>query len=429
MTNALPLDVPAAPAASVPGLRDRCPNVAFVHHGGPAGGAALSLLYLLQGIGRPHLTSVLLTRPDPRTASLFESAGARVIPVPMPLFEHTTLGYYRLTNRHDCAKLCRYVQGRQQAEQRLRVVLQALAPDVVHFNSLTLAPYAAVPWRLGIPSVVHVREPLRDGVPGLRSALVRGWLSRYAARVISICQDNLLRLRLDPGKGVVIGNPVDLQKFDHSRSQADAREYLGVPGDGPVLAYVGGSNPVKGPDLFLEVMDAVRITSPETVALMPGYSPPRHFGRTAFRRQICRLAFRRHTAYADRYLTLATLGCVRPSDFTYSVEAVIAAADIVCVTHRVPHFARVVIEAGAMKKPVVAFDVPGVTEAVTQSAGGIIVPLGDTRRMAAEVLRLQGCPAERRRLGDNGHRWVSANHSLDVHTRSVLSVYQHVLPG
>ncbi|HEV8308998.1 MAG TPA: glycosyltransferase [Methylomirabilota bacterium] len=69
----------------------------------------------------------------------------------------------------------------------------------------------------------------------------------------------------------------------------------------------------------------------------------------------------------------------------------------------VPHFARLVIEAGALAKPVVASGLGGPAELVKDGATGLLVPPVDAGALAEAVLALIREPARTRAMGEAGY--------------------------
>lgn len=71
------------------------------------------------------------------------------------------------------------------------------------------------------------------------------------------------------------------------------------------------------------------------------------------------------------------------------------------------------LEAQAAGLPVIAQDVAGVPSVVRNGETGILVPQGDVSAFADAVRRCIGTPEEARRLGDEAHRFVRSERSLD----------------
>jgi glycosyltransferase involved in cell wall biosynthesis len=73
---------------------------------------------------------------------------------------------------------------------------------------------------------------------------------------------------------------------------------------------------------------------------------------------------------------------------------------------------RVLLEAQAMEKPVVAYDCGGMSEAILPNKTGFLVKTGDVEALANKISLLLQNEAERRRLGKDGREFVSQRFSV-----------------
>jgi glycosyltransferase involved in cell wall biosynthesis len=163
---------------------------------------------------------------------------------------------------------------------------------------------------------------------------------------------------------------------------------------------------------------------------MPSFARLTRPTRTPVRQLFCKVLCIAEHRYIRKtnalFDSLAEKSIVTVSEFSYEIEKYIAASDVVCVSHSKPHFARVIMEAGAMKKPVVCFDVEGVSEVVIQGKTGLLVPPMNTKLLAVALRRLIDDPDYARELGEFGfqqslHKFVSISSA-----NSVLRVYERI---
>jgi glycosyltransferase involved in cell wall biosynthesis len=417
-----------------PAMPNKKKRILYIHHGGVAG-ATISLLLLAQHVNKQKYDCFICsnqTDPLSTAVTFFSRCGFQTYLADMPKFTHTTGGSYNLKRFSGWLELCAWLRSYKVGKKNLEVLLREIRPDVVHFNSLTLAPYTIVPFKLGIPNILHVRESVLEGFWGFRKAWLCYHLRRFADKVIFICRDNLDRINIDQNKTIVIYNPVDFGEFDYTLDQFEARRLLNIPMNAKVVLLPGGSSPmVKGIRHFLEAMANLTKKEPNLICMMPFFQfPPDPAARQwTIKRRIGKLvgiykksddlfALTRHNDLF-RHIVYAT--------FTHEIKRWIAAADVVCVLHTEPHFSRTVMEAGAMKKPVVAFRIGGVEEVVKDGETGLLVPLGDVQGLTEATEHLLDNPALRQQLGENGYAQAVELFDANKHAQNVERIYESLV--
>ena len=90
-------------------------------------------------------------------------------------------------------------------------------------------------------------------------------------------------------------------------------------------------------------------------------------------------------------------------------------------------FGRVLIEAMASRKPVIATRVGGMPEIVVDGESGLLVPPEDPPALAAAILSLLQDPAHVRAMGEAGRCRVEEHFSLPRRTRRLEAIYDAVL--
>lgn len=88
--------------------------------------------------------------------------------------------------------------------------------------------------------------------------------------------------------------------------------------------------------------------------------------------------------------------------------------------------ARVLLEAGASGRPVVAADAPGAREVVCHGETGLLVPPQDPVALADAIEELLAVPERRRALGEAAYRYVADRFNLDAVTEQYLQVYRDI---
>lgn len=382
----------------------------YVHHGGGQGGAANSLLYLLQHLDDERYAPVVLCNADsPDALDFFRRHGYDAAAAPLSYLPHTT-AWWPLYSPRGAAKTARWLlRSRPLAARRFAALLKDLRPDIVHLNSANLVTMAPVAKRRGLPVVLHVREPVSAGTFGLR----RLWLERLAAnrvdQLIYICMDNRDRFTGPLPQASVIYDPVPFEKYDRTLSRAVARQRLGLAEDARVALFPGGSGlfEIKGIRPFLHAFEILAAKRPDVYAVVPGLRES-----------------------SGRYLERCAAGArIVAPPFSTEVELYYAACDVVVAPFVVPHFSRAVIEAGAMSKPAVGSRLGGIVEVLEDGTTGLLCAPADAEDLAEKILLLIENPERAKAMGESGYIRARRLFDADEHARAVMAVYDRALEG
>ncbi len=86
-----------------------------------------------------------------------------------------------------------------------------------------------------------------------------------------------------------------------------------------------------------------------------------------------------------------------------------------------------VMEAMAMEKPVVAYNIRGVRDLVEDGVNGFLVKFGDTRALAQKILYLMEHPGIAKEMGKKGREKIEKEFSLDVILPQMREFYKEIL--
>ena len=391
-------------------------KIIFFHHGHARGGAAVSLLFLLRQLKILKVDCDLVdTLCISEVRNLYEGDSSNVVSRRVRYYPHSTICWLNLASVRDILRNIKWLLLYPLGCLNLFRCLLGTRYEVVHFNSATLIAYGWIPKLLKTRLVCHIREPFAAGKYGIRRMLLRKGLSAFTDHCIAICKDNANDAGLPAERVTVVYNPVDFNQFCNSHVEQEAsREALGVAADAFVTLFAGGSNAtVKGVSDYLRAMDIVAKRVPKLVCLMPSLKEDRLDDESA-KECLHRLGKR-----------------VIRSDFVRDIEKWISASNVVYALHQTPHFSRTIMEAGAMKRVVVATEIPGISEVVCDGYNGLLCPVGDVDAVVQATLRLYDDPVIAARFGEGGHEQAFRLSRAESHGEAVLSVYRLMLgkPG
>ena len=366
-------------------------KILYIDHADELGGAEISLLELLRTLDRERFEPTLACPPG-RLADR-----ARQLGVPVAELE-----LEKLKGGNPLRSLTRLWQGRGQLRRLL-----ADGFRIVHPNTLRAAVYAAAGAVSRAASLVwHVRDV--DVPAWARKLLLRRCAVAVApSEFVAASLAGSRKVRIVPNGMAMAGVP------DESAFGA-FRDEVGVGHDVPVVGCLGRIRPWKGQACFLEAAAWVARRLPEARFLIVGatlFPDPGRDYLAELKEQADDLDI------ADRVV------------FTGHRDdpcAALGAMDVVANCSEGEPFGRVLIEAMACRRPVVAFRSGAVPEIVVDGSTGLLVPPGDTEGMAHGILDLLRNHTRAEAYGEAGRQRVATHFTLEASTRGIESIYDEL---
>ena len=109
------------------------------------------------------------------------------------------------------------------------------------------------------------------------------------------------------------------------------------------------------------------------------------------------------------------------------IPDVMSMLDVAVLTSENEGLGRVLIEAMARSRPVVATSVGGIPEVVDDGETGTLIPCGAAEALASAVCDLLEHPDKARAMGEAGRRRAEVLFGIDAHVRSVEALYDEIL--
>ena len=385
-------------------------KVLYVNHTAEVSGGERSLLTLLEGL--PSGVEALVASPRGQLSRAVEQLGVPTVRIPgitgslRPHALHTPLALGELG----------------LAAAVTRVAVRRHRPDVVHANSIRAGIVVGL-GHLAPAKIVSVRDCLPPGP--IANATMR-LIADTAATVIANSDYTAQSIReLAPRARVeVIHSAVDLKRFDPDRlDRAQARDGLGVAGESRlVLGVVAQLTPWKGQDTAIEALKMVCADGIDAQLLLIG-SP----------KFVARATRYDNEAYAASLRTLVSdLGLEDRVSWLGEREDVpdlLCALDVLLLPSWEEPFGRAVVEAMALGVPVIATNVGGPAEIITDGDEGYLLPPREPRSWALAISRLAREPEFAREMGRAGRRRVEAAFTVGHHAAAMIDVYEHALAG
>jgi glycosyltransferase involved in cell wall biosynthesis len=301
---------------------------------------------------------------------------------------------------------------------RLSRIIRDEGVDVVHARSR--APGWSA-WmaarRSGVPFVTTWHGVYGEDFWGKkRFNSVMGKGDRVIAASVYIAERMMGSYRVNPARIRVIPRGVDPASFDPTVVGGDRVHKLAqawrLQAGARVVMLPARITRWKGAEALIDALGL--LAARDVYCILVGSDQ----GREAFSRSLAKRA--------ERYGMLEMLRMVGHCE---DMPAALRLADVVvCTSLRPEPFGRSVIEAQAMRRPVVAFNHGGAGETVVDELTGFLVPPGDVAALSAAIGRALALPDEARDcLGWRARHSVLNSYTTALMQQATLDVYAEVL--
>lgn len=352
------------------------------------GGTEIQLLSLMRELVRDHEVTVICTR----------QAGA--------------LG-------GDARRLGAYVRELHlrggwdlRMQSQLRNVFRSHRPDILH-TFLFGFDYAAnrAARKTGVPVVVSSRRQLGEWKKRRHIRLQRkanALVDCIVANSQAVADHALAQEGVDPALFRIIPNGVSVDAFKPQADPAHIRSRYGIPARKRIVGIVANFSPVKDYPLFVDIAGELLKQRDDVHFLAVGS------GNEV--KQVCRLV--KKAGWENKFTRVATLS---------EIADIYSIIDATVLCSKAEGFPNAVIEAMAARKPVVAANVGGVPEIITDGETGRLINERKPRDFADAIGALLDDEREARRLAANAQTYVREHLSTERMADAYRKLYAELL--
>ncbi len=299
---------------------------------------------------------------------------------------------------------------------RLAGELRRRRPHIVHTQGRG-DPFGRLAGRLaGVPVIVSTTSMIAGRY------LVKEMWRKALYRLIDLTTDRLVdqfivvngasvdvltkRHRVPPSKVAVIPNGIELEAYDTSRTVRGAwRERLGVPDDAFLLGALGALTWQKGFPNLIKAFAAAELGAWLAIG-----------GEGEGRGELVALA---------RALDVEHR-CLMPG-FVDDVPGFLADIDLFVIPSLIEGHPVVLLEAMAMGRPILATDIPGIGDTITDGVDGRLVPSNDVPALMAALAALCLDREGTAQLGRNARRKVEREYNVERMVQRTVALYDELL--
>ncbi len=253
-------------------------------------------------------------------------------------------------------------------------------PDIVHTHSSKGGLLGRLASKIArVPHIVHTPHGhIFYGHFGRFASKIFLWgeriFSKFTDRMVALTngeKDDYIEMSVcSPAKLLTIHSGVDIQQFLPTNGNlAEKKRSLGLGPKESVIGFVGWLLPIKGPEHLLKAMDYIWPEQPETTLVM--------VGKGDLDVDLRAEALRKNVNGKVKFL-----------GWRHDIHELMPVFDIFVLPSLNEGMGRVLVEAMAAGKPVVASRVGGIPDVVQEGQTGYLVPPADEKALADAILRL-----------------------------------------
>lgn len=284
--------------------------------------------------------------------------------------------------------------------------------DLIHVHTshgLIVADCARRFFRKQIPIVYSRRTDFHLRTRFLNLSRLK--YSVCADRILTVSQairKVLIQDGLPESRIQTIYSGIDVETFHAGLHRDAVRESLGIGPNVKVVGMVGALVDHKDPMVFLRAATHVCSKMQDVIFILVGAG---------------RLWDTLQTAHTE----MALHEKFRMTGFQQDVRGLLDAFDVFCMTSREEGLCTSILDAMAMRLPVVATRAGGIPEAVEDSVTGHLVQIGDHKAVADRIETLLNNPKDAQRMGNAGRERVESLFDINQTARSTAMVYRELL--
>ena len=299
--------------------------------------------------------------------------------------------------------------------------------DLVYINSSVFITPGVASWLAGVKVVWHIREVIPDSKIG---KLEKRLIEFISSDIIAISKE--VQKQFDKRKTILIYNGINPEEFKPNSEKEVIRKKYGLNDEETIFTHIGQLSPAKGSFIFLKAA-RILIEAGYKVRfwVIGGHSGNstndfttriKNVVKHLLRHKDCKEElekFARDLAIADKIIF---------TGYRDDVPNFISLSDAIVAPNLQPEgFGRVLIEAGALRKPVISTDIPPTSEIVIDGKTGILVEPKSPEALAEAMIYIINNPREARKMGENGYQNVVNNFHIDVTHSKIADLYGKIL--
>ncbi len=291
-------------------------------------------------------------------------------------------------------------------------------PDIIHTHSSKAGILGRLAAKIaGVPYIVHTPHGhVFYGHFGVCASKIFLWIekifSKFTDRMVALTngekRDYIKLSVCPPEKLFKIHSGVDLKQFMQPNGNSmEKKRSLGLDHNGIVIGFVGWLLPIKGPEYLLKAMAHIWLDHPTASLVMVGKGEL-------------------DVDLRARALKMNANGRVKFLGWREDIHEIMPVFDLLVLPSLNEGMGRVLVEAMAAGKPVVASEVGGIPDLVKHGETGYLVRPADEKALARGIKKLLHDPERARQMGQRGKEYCK-QFSLEAMIQKLDDLYSGLI--
>ncbi len=351
-------------------------TILYVHQVSDVGGGSYCLLNILKEVNKELYTPIVLLKNDGPLVNEINKLGISVYflknlsTVP---YNKSALTWKNLINFvHLLLSLFKFEK-----------ILNELNPDMVYLNNMMLYPYLRVAKKIGLKTLIHIREHWSDGEHKVQRKMAINRILRYSDRIIAI---NKFSASMLEGRGKSIDIVYDWIDFkDREDPSFSMAKIFGENVNNlRVYLYTGGIQKIKGSlEILLSFTKNLRSPNERLLFLGVDRNSIEDKFNVKLGRLLSKIGYKTYTIKVlDAMLKDTRIKCI-PS--TYQIKPIISQSYCLLSFFTQPHANLAMAESIILQTPVIAARTPESLEYSDDGNLAILFAINDKNDFAEKM--------------------------------------------
>jgi len=370
-------------------------NILYLHETSILGGAENSLINLVSKLDKNKFQPFFIC---PQEGSFVDELRKLNIEIDLVKFPHLkSLNLFRIYN----------------TTRKIKEIVKKRKIDLIHSSGVGTNFLGAISARLShVPIIWHARNLLCEGMWDIDN-----FFSFLPDKII--CNSEAIRERFykkgkTDEKVITIINGVDIERFNPRISGRQIRNEFNINEEEVVIGMASRIDPLKGHEYFLKAAVEVVKNYPKVRFLIAGeaFSSEHFWLHEHLRNLVQKLGLEKKVIFIG---------------FRKDMPQVLASMDIFVLASDAEPCGRVLFEAMASGKPVVATNTGGTPEIVIDKDTGLLIPAKNYEALTIALLSLLNDKDFAREMGQKGRKRVEKYFTIEKHIAKTEAVYEEFL--